>query len=158
VIPYLQANHTGGYMWTQAARKQHAPRKGRYPSDLTDAEWILIEPLIPPAQRGGGPRETDTHTSKLRCAVSRRSRFHLWYARMATASQPGKASPMMSLDLVSTLRRCSMGSLHTISSHLTSAPIHRAAVSQPSCASWQSFTQSALRLSRGLTRLIHLAA
>ena len=46
-------------MWTEAARKQHAPRKGRYPSDLTDAEWALIEPLIPPAQRGGRRRETD---------------------------------------------------------------------------------------------------
>ena len=46
-------------MWTEAARKQHAPRKGRYPSDLTDAEWALIAPLIPPARRGGRPRETD---------------------------------------------------------------------------------------------------
>jgi hypothetical protein len=25
----------------------------RYPSDLIDAEWSLIEPLIPPAKRGG---------------------------------------------------------------------------------------------------------
>ena len=25
----------------------------RYPSDLTDAEWMLVEPLIPPAKRGG---------------------------------------------------------------------------------------------------------
>ena len=46
-------------MWTEAAREQHAPRKGRYPSDLTDAEWALIAPLIPPARRGGRPRETD---------------------------------------------------------------------------------------------------
>jgi transposase len=46
-------------MWTQAERKQHAPRKERYPSDLTDAEWALIAPMIPPAQRGGRPRETD---------------------------------------------------------------------------------------------------
>jgi transposase len=46
-------------MWTEAARKQHAPRKERYPSDLTDAEWALIAPMIPPAQRGGRPRETD---------------------------------------------------------------------------------------------------
>src|SRR5271166_3805302 len=46
-------------MWTEAARKRHAPRKGHYPSDLTDAEWALIAPLIPPAQRGGRPRETD---------------------------------------------------------------------------------------------------
>src|SRR5947209_4965791 len=30
-----------------------------YPSDLTDAQWALLEPLIPPAQPGGRPRETD---------------------------------------------------------------------------------------------------
>ncbi len=46
-------------MWTEAARKQHAPRKERYPSDLTDAEWALTEPMIPQAQRGGRPRKTD---------------------------------------------------------------------------------------------------
>jgi hypothetical protein len=29
-------------------------RRGlRYPSDLTDAEWALIEPMIPPAKRSG---------------------------------------------------------------------------------------------------------
>jgi hypothetical protein len=28
-----------------------------YPSDLTDAEWALIEPMIPPAKRGGRRRE-----------------------------------------------------------------------------------------------------
>lgn len=31
----------------------------RYPSDLTDAEWGLVEPLIPPAKRGGRRREVD---------------------------------------------------------------------------------------------------
>jgi putative transposase len=31
----------------------------RYPSDLTDAQWQEIEPLIPPAKPGGRPRETD---------------------------------------------------------------------------------------------------
>ena len=46
-------------MWTEEARKQHAPRKERYPSDMTDAEWALIEPLIPPAERGGRLRKTD---------------------------------------------------------------------------------------------------
>jgi hypothetical protein len=45
-------------MWTEAARKQHVPRKERYPSDLTDAEWALIDPMIPQAQRGGRPRKT----------------------------------------------------------------------------------------------------
>lgn len=28
----------------------------RYPSDLTDAQWALIEPLLPPALPGGRPR------------------------------------------------------------------------------------------------------
>src|SRR5437773_1989015 len=37
------------------------PRKG-YPSDLTDEQWAIVEPLIPAAQqspRGGRPREVD---------------------------------------------------------------------------------------------------
>jgi transposase len=49
----------GDVMWTEEARKQHAPRKERYPSDMTDAEWALIEPFIPPAERGGRPRRTN---------------------------------------------------------------------------------------------------
>jgi transposase len=28
----------------------------RYPSDLTDKQWALVEPLIPPAKRGGNRR------------------------------------------------------------------------------------------------------
>ena len=28
----------------------------RYPSDLTDEEWALVEPVIPPAKRGGNRR------------------------------------------------------------------------------------------------------
>lgn len=31
----------------------------RYPSDLTDIQWALVEPLIPPAKSGGRPREVD---------------------------------------------------------------------------------------------------
>jgi putative transposase len=31
----------------------------RYPSDLTDEQWALIEPLLPPAKPGGRPREVD---------------------------------------------------------------------------------------------------
>jgi len=30
-----------------------------YPSDLTDAEWFILEPLIPPAKPGGRPRKVD---------------------------------------------------------------------------------------------------
>ncbi len=28
----------------------------RYTSDLTDEEWAILEPLIPPAKEGGRPR------------------------------------------------------------------------------------------------------
>jgi len=28
----------------------------RYPSDLSDEEWAMLEPLIPPAKPGGRPR------------------------------------------------------------------------------------------------------
>lgn len=31
----------------------------RYPSDLTDAQWEILEPLIPPAKHGGRPRQVD---------------------------------------------------------------------------------------------------
>jgi putative transposase len=31
----------------------------RYPSDLTDEQWALIEPHIPPAKQGGRPRTAD---------------------------------------------------------------------------------------------------
>src|SRR5947209_10064826 len=30
-----------------------------YPSDVNDAQWALLEPLIPPALPGGRPREVD---------------------------------------------------------------------------------------------------
>jgi transposase len=44
-------------MWRPEHRRA-AERCGlRYPSDLTDAEWALIELTIPPAKRGGRRRE-----------------------------------------------------------------------------------------------------
>jgi transposase len=43
-------------MWTSENRGRYDRSKLRYPSDLTDAEWRLVEPLIPPAKRGGGKR------------------------------------------------------------------------------------------------------
>ena len=48
-------------MWTTENRPRYNRDALRYPSDLTDAEWRLIEPLIPPAKRGGGKRTTDTN-------------------------------------------------------------------------------------------------
>src|SRR6059058_1878561 len=43
-------------MWTTENRHRYNRDRLRYPSDLTDAEWQLIKPLIPPAKRGGGKR------------------------------------------------------------------------------------------------------
>jgi transposase len=40
-------------MWTNENRGRYDRSKLRYPSDLTDEEWALIKPLIPPAKRGG---------------------------------------------------------------------------------------------------------
>jgi len=46
-------------MWTDEHRKTYARVCGRYPSDMTDAEWARLEPLIPPAKLGGRPRQTN---------------------------------------------------------------------------------------------------
>ena len=46
-------------MWTAENRKRYDRSQLRYPSDLTDDEWRLIEPLIAPAKRGGRKREVN---------------------------------------------------------------------------------------------------
>jgi transposase len=43
-------------MWKPEHRRAADRRDLRYPSDLTDAEWALVAPLIRPAKRGGRPR------------------------------------------------------------------------------------------------------
>jgi transposase len=43
-------------MWTIENRARYDRSKLRYPSDLTDEEWSYVEPLIPPAKRGGNKR------------------------------------------------------------------------------------------------------
>lgn len=46
-------------MWTADNRLRYNRDKLRYPSDLTDEEWALVSPLIPPAKRGGRRRSVD---------------------------------------------------------------------------------------------------
>lgn len=46
-------------MWTAANRPLYERKGLRYPSDLTDDEWTLVAPLIPPAKHGGRHREVD---------------------------------------------------------------------------------------------------
>jgi transposase len=38
------------------------PSLHSYPSDLTDQEWAILEPLLPPAKPGGRPRTSDLRT------------------------------------------------------------------------------------------------
>ena len=49
----------GAAMWTKKHRETHKPRGDRYPSDVTDDEWAIIEPMIPPARTGGRKRDTN---------------------------------------------------------------------------------------------------
>ncbi len=44
---------------TGIARREHSRDGLRYPSDMTDREWLLAAPFIPPANRGGRRRATD---------------------------------------------------------------------------------------------------
>ena len=46
-------------MWTIENRSLYDRSQLRYPRDLTDEEWALVEPMIPPAKRGGGKRTAD---------------------------------------------------------------------------------------------------
>lgn len=46
-------------MWTAENRARYKRDHLRYPSDVTDEEWGLIEPLIPPAKHGGRRRSVD---------------------------------------------------------------------------------------------------
>ncbi len=46
-------------MWTSENRSRYSRDGLRYPSDLTDAEWVEVEPAIPPALPGGNKRTID---------------------------------------------------------------------------------------------------
>ena len=50
-------------MWTHESRARYDRSRLRYPTDLTDEEWTLVAPLIPPCKRGGNKRTVDV------CAV-----------------------------------------------------------------------------------------
>jgi transposase len=45
--------------WDDTARRDHARRALRYASDLTEREWSLIAPFLPPPRRQGRPRTAD---------------------------------------------------------------------------------------------------
>jgi hypothetical protein len=48
--------------WTEITRRHYRREGLRYGSDTTDAEWLVMEPLLPPASALGRPRATDLRT------------------------------------------------------------------------------------------------
>ena len=58
--------------WTNIARRKHKRETDRYPSDLTDAEWLVLAFLLPAAKCGGRNR---TLTSS---AINARSGMNVW--------------------------------------------------------------------------------
>ena len=73
-------------MWTSKNRGCYDRSKLRYPSDLTDDEWKLVEPLIPPGKPGGGKR-----TVIMREVVTR-ARYFVLSAPLACATRRLSAS------------------------------------------------------------------
>ena len=45
--------------WAETTRANYERHSGRYANDLTDQEWGLIAPLIPPSKATGRPRKTE---------------------------------------------------------------------------------------------------
>ena len=43
--------------WTEFTRAQHRRNTKRYPSNLTDAQWKIVRPLLPGRNRFGRPRK-----------------------------------------------------------------------------------------------------
>ena len=39
--------------WTEITRRQYRREGLRYASDLTEAEWALVDPLLPPLHASG---------------------------------------------------------------------------------------------------------
>ncbi len=65
--PAPASNRAQGETVAVQEPKQGSPQKASsgwssqqgYPSDLTDQQWAILEPLIPPAKPGGRPRSVD---------------------------------------------------------------------------------------------------
>ena len=55
----LAKKHGGHKMWTETTREQYRRDGLRYASDMTDAEWAMVEPFMPAVKRLGRPRKVD---------------------------------------------------------------------------------------------------
>lgn len=87
-------------MWTNENRGRYDRSRLRYPSDLTDDEWNLAEPLIPPGKRGG-----DKRTVIMREVVN-----GLMYILSTGCQWPGHPEgPAAPLDIVRSFRPLELG-------------------------------------------------
>lgn len=50
-------------MWTSEHRETYERGGPGFPSNLTEAEWTVLAPLIPAAAPGGRPRKTDMRSA-----------------------------------------------------------------------------------------------
>ena len=57
-------------MWTPLTRRRHARRTLRHETDLTGAEWALVEPFMPKPFATGRPREWPPREVKKRGRTS----------------------------------------------------------------------------------------
>jgi transposase len=64
-------------MWTEITRRKYEPEGQRYASDLTDAEWALIEPHMVP---------------KYTLPMSKIAMVQFWSSRRSTSCFPGCAT------------------------------------------------------------------
>ena len=78
-------------MWTADNRPRYNRDKLRYPSDLTDAEWAHIEPLIPPGKPGGGKRRVGYPRGDQRRDVHSQHRLPVARAAQGFAAQKHRA-------------------------------------------------------------------
>src|SRR4051794_23266235 len=65
----------GGHLLVKArldmdkwARRLHSMRKA-YATDVSDEQWAKLEPLIPPAKKGGRPRKKTTNMREVVNAI-----------------------------------------------------------------------------------------
>ena len=63
-------------MWTTETRLRYNRDSLRYPSDLTDDEWALVAPLVPPAKRGGRRRSSSVDAPRRLLAHRNLGRKH----------------------------------------------------------------------------------
>ena len=104
-------------MWTPTTRRQHSRDHLRYGSDLTDEEWEIIVPFMPPAAKTGRPRQWPMR--EIMNAI-----FYMLRAGCAWGLLP-KDFPPRSTVYGWFLRFCREGLFETINHHLVMADRER---------------------------------